>query len=354
MKARKVLIKSKQSDSTKENEEQANLCNETNHEENYTFLDSKKLDEVNENKIIYKLQNNEEAFTVQLCYMLRKNSKQYPMTEVSGKIKCPFCGHQPRNIITHLESNTNCGNKIHLNLFKSSHEEFIKQRRAYQKKTYRKKAQEANPESFKLCKTKAETKSKKKALEANPESFKLNKAKAEKKSKKKALEANPEHVKQKKAEAYEIWKKTKHENIDQNARLMNFNKSVIFGPIFICSSCSRRLYENGVMKVTEKFKDSVNTKKQGFYRTCIPIEENIQIVVNGNPEKTGIYICHTCASTMKLGKLPSMSVQNGLQLTNIEEGCHLTELENNLIAQNINFQYIFSLKNLDGQQPKNK
>ena len=98
------------------------------------------------------------------------------------------------------------------------------------------------------------------------------------------------------------------------------------------------------MKVTEKFKDSVNTKKQGFYRTCIPIEENIQIVVNGNPEKTGIYICHTCASTMKLGKLPSMSVQNGLQLTNIEEGCHLTELENNLIAQNINFQYIFSLK----------
>ena len=28
----------------------------------------------------------------------------------------------------------------------------------------------------------------------------------------------------------------------------------------------------------------------------------------------------------------------------IEEGCDLTELENNLIAQNINFQYIFSLK----------
>ena len=36
----------------------------------------------------------------------------------------------------------------------------------------------------------------------------------------------------------------------------------------------------------------------------------------------------------------------------IEEGCDLTELENNLIAQNINFQYIFSLK--DGQQQRNK
>ena len=31
-------------------------------------------------------------------------------------------------------------------------------------------------------------------------------------------------------------------------------------------------------------------------------------------------------------------------LTPIKESCNLTELENNLIAQNINFQYIFNLK----------
>ena len=47
---------------------------------------------------------------------------------------------------------------------------------------------------------------------------------------------------------------------------------------------------------------------------------------------------------MMMGKLPSISVQNGLQLTTIEKGCHLTELENNLIALNINFQYIFCLQ----------
>ena len=61
-------------------------------------------------------------------------------------------------------------------------------------------------------------------------------------------------------------------------------------------------------------------------------------------KKTGFYICNTCKKTMMNCKIPSMSVVNGLNLTNIEEGCHLTELENNLIAQNINFQYIFSLK----------
>ena len=41
--------------------------------------------------------------------------------------------------------------------------------------------------------------------------------------------------------------------------------------------------------------------------------------------------------------MPSMSISNGLELVKLEKDCHLTELENNLIAQNINFQYIFSL-----------
>ena len=45
---------------------------------------------------------------------------------------------------------------------------------------------------------------------------------------------------------------------------------------------------------------------------------------------------------MKSGKLPSMSVKNGLQLRVVDES--LTELENNLIALNINFQYIFLMQ----------
>ena len=70
----------------------------------------------------------------------------------------------------------------------------------------------------------------------------------------------------------------------------------------------------------------------------------MKIIFNGSTEKTGYYICHTCKTTMKTGKMPSMSIKNGLYLTKIMEGCLLTELENNLIAQNINFQYIYCLK----------
>ena len=47
---------------------------------------------------------------------------------------------------------------------------------------------------------------------------------------------------------------------------------------------------------------------------------------------------------MMNGKMPAMSVKNGLQLVNLDEtSLKLSEIENNLIAQNIVFQKIFLL-----------
>ena len=86
--------------------------------------------------------------------------------------------------------------------------------------------------------------------------------------------------------------------------------------------------------------DKIESKQPGLYKKCIPEEKTVKFLFNGI-EKKGIYICSTCKSTMLNGKLPSMSICNGLQLANIREGCDLTELENNLIALNLNFQYIY-------------
>ena len=199
-------------------------------------------------------------------------------------------------------------------------------------------------ESFDIKNKEAARKSQAKSKCEDKESFDDKNMKAERKSKAKAKNSAPEFFKAQNVKALKIYRETKINNIDQQERLKNFNKAVLFGPIFICSSCSRKLYENGVMKISEKFKATVNEKKAGFYRTCIPKDKNISIMVNGKEEKTGSYICHICKSAMMMGKLPSMSVQNGLHLTKIEEGCHLTELENSLIALNINFQCIFCLQ----------
>ena len=126
--------------------------------------------------------------------------------------------------------------------------------------------------------------------------------------------------------------------------MVKFHKAILFGPIFICNCCERRLFENGVKKITDNFKDKVNGKNPKFYDHCIRKEIFIDIELNGKCDKSGSYICSTCKDAMIKGKIPAMATINGLYLPVIDEQFHLTELENNMIAQIINFQYIFCLK----------
>ena len=56
-----------------------------------------------------------------------------------------------------------------------------------------------------------------------------------------------------------------------------------------------------------------------------------------------VYICSTCQDTLTAGRMPALAVANGLALTDIKKEFRLTELENNLIAQNINFQKMILL-----------
>ena len=154
-------------------------------------------------------------------------------------------------------------------------------------------------------------------------------------SKKALLDQHKKHV--------ALYRRRKIATSVANTRRSKFSQAIIFGPIFICSCCSRRLYESGVVKISEKFKEKVNGKKHLFYNVCIKEEIPIDIKFNGNQEKSGSYICHTCKLAMESGKMPAMAVQNGLGLVPLENDDYLTELENNLIAQNINFQYIYCL-----------
>ena len=140
-------------------------------------------------------------------------------------------------------------------------------------------------------------------------------------------------------------RRKKEAQINEWQRRNNFCRAVTFGPIFICSCCHRRLFENGVTKITEKFKEKLNGTKNVPYSTVIPPEQEryVRIVLDGSSTLSGFYICHTCKGSLLKGKLPAMAVQNGLQLTKLDDDCQLTELENNLIAQVINFQYIYQL-----------
>jgi hypothetical protein len=138
--------------------------------------------------------------------------------------------------------------------------------------------------------------------------------------------------------AKKFFRENERANCGRLERLKKFRNAVKYGAIFVCISCNQRMFENGVSTVTEKFKESVNSKKTGLYDECVT-EEDQEI----NGKKTN-YICHACKETMKKGKMPAMSVKNGLFLVKFDDpDTKLSEIENNLIAQNIVFQKIFLL-----------
>ena len=209
---------------------------------------------------------------------------------------------------------------------------------------YERKQKETNQEAFRDKKNQTEQKNKDKQRASNPEAFKAHQNQEKQESRDKQRASNPEafkaHQNQEKQESRDKQK----ENTDEKVRRNNFCRAVTFGPIFICSCCRRRLYENGVTKISSKFKEKLEEKKPGFYHYCIPYEVHVDIVLDGSDAKSGFYICSTCKTSMTNLKIPAMAMVNGLQLTKMEQKGHLTELENNLIAQNINFQYIFCLK----------
>ena len=70
------------------------------------------------------------------------------------------------------------------------------------------------------------------------------------------------------------------------------------------------------------------------------IEQSIGLNNEGETEKS-YFICKTCINYVKKGKIAPMSVANNLKLKVIEEAPQLSELENNLISQNIIFQKVF-------------
>ena len=306
-----------------------------------------------------------------LTYKLKDHTEEYSIMEANDKKICPFCNTSVKNLKIHFDRAKLCGDKVDMDHFSRVHETILLKKRKYQKQKaeqkrkeqlrskdpdkfyednrkaaakFRQKSREQNPEKFNKQNREASAKSKQKSRNENPEKFDEQHRKASAKNQQKCRTQNPQKFNEDHKNAQGKYLEKKRANIDETERLRRFNMKILFGPIFICSCCKRKLYENGVTKITNDFKQAINRKKPQFYRTCISKEEYVDITLNGSGGKSGSYICQTCKTAMNAGKIPSMSIKNGLYLTPIEQDCQLTELENNLIAQNINFQYIFYLK----------
>ena len=172
-------------------------------------------------------------------------------------------------------------------------------------------------------------------------------------------------------------------------RRTRFQKAVLRGPEYVCSCCHRSLFKKSVDGVTENmreknrlasekkvqadkeenckaeatFKETSSSKFQETTSSKFKerggeaFEETKKSKLKKKPKKfkfeadafkawnhhllTSVnnctYLCNSCKNALRDGKIPAMAVANGLQL-NHPDRPRLTELENNIIAHNINFQ----------------
>ena len=131
-------------------------------------------------------------------------------------------------------------------------------------------------------------------------------------------------------------------------RIKKFRRSVKYGPCFVCCCCDQLMVENGVQifddKTQKQIKDVQKERFEKIFEKKL-VSEEYKITIKENEISTSsYYLCHTCKKHLVKGKLPPMSVANGLSLVKIDDNdLNLTELENNLIAKKILFQKVFKL-----------
>ena len=143
---------------------------------------------------------------------------------------------------------------------------------------------------------------KKKQLEEDPTNLKAKETNRKRLSLKRQREEDHEQVKQDQNK-----RQTKHRLINSvHKRLKKFKEETMYNAIFICSCCHRKLFQSNVTKVTKNFTDKITIKKTGLLEKSI---EDQQVEINGI---SNVYICHACKQHLLRGKMPSMSVKNGL------------------------------------------
>ena len=131
--------------------------------------------------------------------------------------------------------------------------------------------------------------------------------------------------------------------LSQLTRLMKFQDSVRYGPIFTCCSCEQNMFRDWVTELTKELKDQIMGKSSELYKNVFTTNHFLSLNVNGKQIERE-YICKTCKPALLKGNMPSMCAANGLKLINLEDTeLKLTELENNIIAKRILFQKIYQL-----------
>ena len=115
---------------------------------------------------------------------------------------------------------------------------------------------------------------------------------------------------------------------DINECIKDFHSSIAIGPIYVCTCCHQTWFRKSV-SMTKNI--NISAKDMRLYWTKL---------LSVDKEE---WVCHTCLSNIRDGKVPKLSVANGMKWSEKPKELHLHQLEERLIALRIPFMQIREL-----------
>ena len=115
---------------------------------------------------------------------------------------------------------------------------------------------------------------------------------------------------------------------DINECIKDFHSSIAVGPIFVCTCCHQTWFRKSVSMIK-----NINISAKDIRLYCTKY-------LSVNKEE---WVCHTCLTTIRNGKVPKLSVANGMKWPEKPKELHLHQLEERLIALRIPFMQIREL-----------
>ena len=131
------------------------------------------------------------------------------------------------------------------------------------------------------------------------------------------------------------WQKRRYGHSFSEA-IAKFDEAICSGPSYVCSSCNQTWFKQSVKDVASLNKIILNMQ---LVKECLTGHISV-----ANCE----WICNTCLSNIKKGKIPKLSVINGMKFPIKPPELHLNNLEERLISLRIPFMQIRAL-NSGGQ-----
>ena len=110
--------------------------------------------------------------------------------------------------------------------------------------------------------------------------------------------------------------------------IKDFHSSITVGPIFVCTCCHQTWFRKNVSMIK-----NINISARDIRLYCTKL-------LSVNKEE---WVCHTCLSSIRDGKVPKLSVANGMKWPEKPKELDLHQLEERLIALRIPFMQIREL-----------